>query len=143
MARVTVEDCVEKVKNRFELVLIASKRAKDIERGAQISVPRDNDKSTIIALREIAGDTISLAGLRELTKRSFVQDDYEQQYDHREFANLNEIYSDGDEDEDCIDDDLSEEDLKALSDIDYALSDSSCSSAPAEDDEEEEVEGVV
>ena len=74
MARVTVEDCVEKVKNRFELVLMAARRAKDIERGATPSVSRDNDKPTIIALREIADETISISGLEELTKRGLIED---------------------------------------------------------------------
>jgi DNA-directed RNA polymerase subunit omega len=75
MARVTVEDCIEKIKNRFELVLMASRRAKDIERGAQPSIAKDNDKSTIIALREIAGETISLDGLKEITKRGLGEKD--------------------------------------------------------------------
>jgi DNA-directed RNA polymerase subunit omega len=76
MARVTVEDCIAKVQNRFELVLMASKRAKDIERGATPSIPKDNDKPTLIALREIAGETISLAGLRELAKRNISDDNW-------------------------------------------------------------------
>lgn len=74
MARVTVEDCIEKVNNRFELVLMASRRAKDIERGATPSVARNNDKPTIIALREIAEEAISLPGLQELTKRGLIED---------------------------------------------------------------------
>ncbi len=75
MARVTVEDCLLKVHNKFELVLLASKRARDIERGATPSVPKDNDKPTILALREIAEETISLDGLRELTKKSLVEEE--------------------------------------------------------------------
>lgn len=55
MARVTVEDCLDKVANRFELVLIASKRARQIANGAEPFVPWDNDKPTVVALREIAG----------------------------------------------------------------------------------------
>ena len=74
MARITVEDCITKVKNRFELVIIAAKRAKDIERGAQIAVPRNNDKSTLIALREIAEDAIDINNLRSITKMSLVND---------------------------------------------------------------------
>jgi len=53
MARVTVEDCIDKVDNRFELVLLAGHRARQISQGAQITVPRDNDKNPVIALREI------------------------------------------------------------------------------------------
>ena len=54
MARVTVEDCIDKVDNRFDLVLMASHRARAISSGAQIYVPRDNDKNPVVALREIA-----------------------------------------------------------------------------------------
>lgn len=58
MARVTVEDCLQKVENRFELVLVASKRARQISNGAEPTVEWDNDKPTVIALRELAEDTI-------------------------------------------------------------------------------------
>jgi DNA-directed RNA polymerase subunit omega len=74
MARVTVEDCLLKVPNKFELVLLASKRAKDIESGATPSIPKDNDKPSIIALREIAEDVISIDGLRKVSKKSIVED---------------------------------------------------------------------
>ena len=57
MARVTVEDCVDKVENRFDLVLIASHRARMIAAGSQITVDRDNDKNPVVALREIAEST--------------------------------------------------------------------------------------
>jgi DNA-directed RNA polymerase subunit omega len=57
MARVTVEDCIDKVDNRFELVLLAGHRARQISQGAQITVPRDNDKNPVVALREIADET--------------------------------------------------------------------------------------
>ncbi len=59
MARVTVEDCVEKVPNRFELVLLAGQRAKNISAGDPITLGRDNDKNSVVALREIAEGTIS------------------------------------------------------------------------------------
>ena len=58
MARVTVEDCIDKVPNRFELVLLASHRARTISAGAQIAVDRDNDKNPVVALREIAEEKI-------------------------------------------------------------------------------------
>lgn len=64
MARVTVEDCVLKVPNRFELVLLASQRARGISAGGKITVERDNDKNPVVALREIADETISFDGLR-------------------------------------------------------------------------------
>ena len=54
MARVTVEDCVDKVPNRFELVMLAAHRAREISAGAEISVDRDNDKNPVVSLREIA-----------------------------------------------------------------------------------------
>jgi DNA-directed RNA polymerase subunit omega len=65
MARVTVEDCIDKVNNRFELVLLAGHRARQISQGAQITVPRDNDKNPVIALREIAEETLSPDDLKE------------------------------------------------------------------------------
>ena len=58
MARVTVEDCVLKIPNRFELVLLAAQRARDVAAGAQITPDRDNDKNPVVALREIADETI-------------------------------------------------------------------------------------
>ena len=65
MARVTVEDCVDKVENRFELVLLASHRARQISQGQPITVDRDNDKNPVVALREIADDTVELPGLEQ------------------------------------------------------------------------------
>lgn len=65
MARVTVEDCVDKVPNRFELVMLASHRAREISAGAAITVDRDNDKNPVVALREIAEETQSAEELRE------------------------------------------------------------------------------
>jgi len=64
MARVTVEDCVIKVPNRFELVLLAAQRARDVAAGAQITLERDNDKNPVVALREIADETIGLDNLQ-------------------------------------------------------------------------------
>ena len=65
MARVTVEDCVDKVENRFELVLLASHRARQISQGQQITIDRDNDKNPVVALREIADETLSPGDLKE------------------------------------------------------------------------------
>lgn len=65
MARVTVEDCILKVPNRFELVLVASQRAREIGSGAPLIVDRDNDKNPVVSLREIADTDLSLDGLRE------------------------------------------------------------------------------
>ena len=65
MARVTVEDCIEKVENRFDLVLLASHRARMISSGQPITVPRDNDKNPVVALREIADSTLTPEDLEE------------------------------------------------------------------------------
>lgn len=65
MARVTVEDCIDKVDNRFELVLLAAHRARTIASGAPILVPRDNDKNPVVALREIADEKLTPADLKE------------------------------------------------------------------------------
>ena len=65
MARVTVEDCIDKVPNRFELVLLASHRARMISSGAPLTVDRDNDKNPVVALREIADTTVSAGDLKE------------------------------------------------------------------------------
>jgi DNA-directed RNA polymerase subunit omega len=65
MARVTVEDCVDKVTNRFDLVMLAAHRAREIAAGAELTVDRDNDKNPVVALREIAEETQSVEDLRE------------------------------------------------------------------------------
>ena len=65
MARVTVEDCVLKIPNRFELVMMAARRARDVSAGAPLTVDRDNDKNPVVALREIADETTSIAELGE------------------------------------------------------------------------------
>jgi DNA-directed RNA polymerase subunit omega len=65
MARVTVEDCIERIPNRFDLVMVAGQRAREISAGAPITVERDNDKNPVIALREIADETVDIENLRE------------------------------------------------------------------------------
>lgn len=65
MARVTVEDCVVKIPNRFDLVMVAAQRAREVASGASITLDRDNDKNPVVALREIAEETVNLAGLME------------------------------------------------------------------------------
>ena len=65
MARVTVEDCVLQVPNRFDLVLLAAQRAKQITSGTPLTIDRDNDKDSVVSLREIADKTISLDDMRE------------------------------------------------------------------------------
>jgi DNA-directed RNA polymerase subunit omega len=65
MARVTVEDCVDKVPNRFELVMLAAHRAREITAGSPVTVDRDNDKNPVVSLREIADETQGADALRE------------------------------------------------------------------------------
>ena len=65
MARVTVEDCVDKVPNRFDLVMLAAHRAREISSGSPITVDRDNDKNPVVSLREIADETQSSGALQE------------------------------------------------------------------------------
>lgn len=86
MARVTVEDCIEKVPNRFELVMTAAQRVRDINAGAAITVDRDRDKNPVIALREIADTDIAIDDLRDgLIKRNqrlfMTADETEEQVD--------------------------------------------------------------
>ena len=65
MARVTVEDCVDKIPNRYELLMVAAQRAKDLAAGAPLTVARDNDKNSVVALREIADETVSIEELQK------------------------------------------------------------------------------
>jgi DNA-directed RNA polymerase subunit omega len=71
MARVTVEDCVDKVPNRFELVMLAAHRARSLASGSPLTVERDNDKNPVVALREIAEETLTADQLREDAIESF------------------------------------------------------------------------
>lgn len=71
MARVTVEDCVTKIPNRFELVMNAARRARDVSAGAPLTVDRDNDKNPVVALREIADETISLEELGDALVKDY------------------------------------------------------------------------
>jgi DNA-directed RNA polymerase subunit omega len=71
MARVTVEDCVDKVPNRFDLVLLAAQRAREISGGAELTLDRDRDKNPVVALREIAEETVTPRVLKESLVTSF------------------------------------------------------------------------
>ena len=83
MARVTVEDCIEKIPNRFDLVLAAAQRARHISTGNPLTIDRNNDKNPVVALREIADETIDpdklrddiVNGLQKLTNNEFVEDE--------------------------------------------------------------------
>jgi DNA-directed RNA polymerase subunit omega len=91
MARITVEDCVEKIPNRFDVVVLAAKRAREISAGAYITVPRDNDKNPVIALREIAEKSVSFENLKNSIiksfQRNFVTDDIEKEIEKQNDKN--------------------------------------------------------
>ncbi|GLS32991.1 DNA-directed RNA polymerase subunit omega [Mesorhizobium albiziae] len=119
MARVTVEDCIDKVDNRFELVLLAGHRARQISQGAMITIDRDNDKNPVVALREIADETLSPGDLKEDLIHSLqkhVEVD-EPEADAQEIADQTDttaIAADADREEDNITfDRMTEEDLLA------------------------------
>ena len=84
MARVTVEDCVDKITSRFDLVLFAAHRAREMSEGSEILVDRDNDKNPIVALREIADEKISVGDVKEDIIKSYqlVQEKEEENEDH-------------------------------------------------------------
>ena len=75
MARITVEDCLDNVDNRFQLVLVAARRARQLIAGAESCVPRENDKPTVLALREIAGGFVTNAILEEETPQAGLEAD--------------------------------------------------------------------
>ena len=106
MARVTVEDCTDKVPNRFELVMLAAHRARELSLGAELTVERDNDKFPVVALREIAEETLTAEHLREAAIES-----------HQRQIEVDEAEEDqmtllmGTEEEAKPDEDMSEENL--------------------------------
>lgn len=102
MARVTVEDCIDKVPNRYELVMVSTQRAKDISTGAPIMVARDNDKNPVVALREIAEERVSIEELQKslvmgLQKYVEVEEPEEEEMEivaaEKELAELDEQFS--------------------------------------------------
>ena len=109
MARVTVEDCVDKVPNRFDLVMLASHRAREISTGAPITVDRDNDKNPVVALREIADEAQDAEELRE---RMIASHQNENEVDRPEEIQMS-LPMDAENDR-PDDDDLTEDRLRAL-----------------------------
>jgi DNA-directed RNA polymerase subunit omega len=107
MARVTVENCVDKVPNRFELVLLAAHRARQIATGAEITIARDNDKNPVVALREIADETLSPDDLRESAIESYQR---QIEVDEPEEDSMAALMGSGIPDA-PVDDDLTEEQL--------------------------------
>jgi len=102
MARVTVEDCIDKIPNRYELLMVAAQRAKDISSGSSLTVNRDNDKNAVVALREIANGTVNIEELQHslvmgLQKYVEVAEPEEEELEimaaERELADLDEQFS--------------------------------------------------
>lgn len=102
MARVTVEDCIDKIPNRYELLMVAAQRAKDIAAGSPLTLPRDNDKNTVVALREIADGTVSVEELQKslvmgLQKYVEVEEPEEEEMEimaaEKELADLDDQFS--------------------------------------------------
>jgi DNA-directed RNA polymerase subunit omega len=108
MARVTTEDCVDKVPNRFELVMLAAHRAREIWAGSPITVDRDNDKNPVVSLREIADETQSADELRE---RLIESKQTQIEVDEPEEDSMALLMGGGSEADKPADDDMSEEKL--------------------------------
>ena len=121
MARVTVEDCVKIVPNRFELTLCAAQRARQISAGSPITVERNNDKNAVVALREIAEETVSIEALEEFMIRSLQRvsphDDHEADMEDDStpdnFPALLMSGDDEDDEDDIIAENLVREDVKS------------------------------
>jgi DNA-directed RNA polymerase subunit omega len=144
MARVTVEDCVIKVPNRFQLVLLAAQRAREITAGAPLSLDRDDDKNPVVALREIADETIGLDHLKDSLVRGLQKhvelDEPEEtpEIDQTLFGIADAtgpVISEEEVDEEAVEDELEEDLLEAESEEELAL--------PEEGEAEEEAEGEV
>ena len=118
MARVTVEDCIDKVENRFELVLLAGHRARQISQGAPITVDRDNDNNPVVALREIADESLTPDDLKEdlihsLQKHVEVDEPEAEAVDLIDKPAAADAGTQAEEDEPVAFDRMSEEDLLA------------------------------
>ena len=141
MARVTVEDCIDKIPNRYELLMVAAQRAKDISAGSALTVNRDNDKNSVVALREIAEGTVNIEELQHslvmgLQKYVEVEEPEEEELEimaaERELADLDEQFSgliSPNEIEDAMqihngDEDMSAIDDSAEDDADLSMDDS-------------------
>jgi DNA-directed RNA polymerase subunit omega len=131
MARVTVEDCVLKVPNRFELVLLAAQRARDVTAGAQITLERDNDKNPVVALREIADETIPLdslqnsliKGMQKHVEIDEPEEDTEIEIGAQQWPTELAQPADMEEEEGAVDEELSEDMLFVADDDAVGLSD--------------------
>ena len=93
MARVTVEDCVKKIPNRFDLVIAAAQRSREISNGIAIEVDRDNDKNPVVSLREIAGEAVDAESLQERFIRSMQKNLNKEDNETEEEASLEEEFA--------------------------------------------------
>ncbi|HLY47519.1 MAG TPA: DNA-directed RNA polymerase subunit omega [Stellaceae bacterium] len=155
MARVTVEDCVLQIPNRFELVMLAAQRSRDLTGGAPLSVDRDNDKNPVVALREIADETVGLDHLKDSLVRGMQKhvemDEPEEapELDQALFAVVDAVgavITEDEIDEEAVEDEL-EEDLLSVEDEATELGDEplgqdeSAEEETAEDETEDEIAG--
>ena len=155
MARVTVEDCVVKVPNRFELVLLAAQRAREITSGAPLSLDRDDDKNPVVALREIADETVGLDHLKDSLVRGMQKhvemDEPEEapELDQALFAVVDAVgavITEDEIDEEAVEDEV-EEDLLSVEDEAVELGDEplgqdeSAEDEAAEDETEDDIAG--
>lgn len=119
MARITVEDCIDKIPSRFELVLVASNRARKLLSGESPTVPKDNDKNTVIALREIADETIPIEEMKnnlveEYQTVSLSEEEEELSLENSEEEENDNINSDEENDKPVEENDNSDEENKNL-----------------------------
>jgi DNA-directed RNA polymerase subunit omega len=145
MARVTVEDCVVKVPNRFELVLLAAQRAREIASGAPLTVERDDDKNPVIALREIAEETIALDHLRDSLVRGMQKhvemDEPEETPDLEQTLfgiadPIGPVIAEDSVDEEAVEEELEEDMLAVADENDIDLSDDASPESTLDEDEE-------
>ncbi|OEJ69417.1 DNA-directed RNA polymerase subunit omega [Magnetovibrio blakemorei] len=141
MARVTVEDCVTKIPNRFELVMTAAQRARDISAGAELTMDRDNDKNPVVALREIADETVDYDVLQETLVKSlqrYVESDepMEEEMDMRALQQdvSGEIFT-ANEDDEVLEDELTVHDV-AAEDVESAMAEAEAMMEGAEIEED-------
>lgn len=147
MARVTVEDCVVKVPNRFDLVLLAAQRAREIASGLPLTVERDDDKNPVIALREIADETVSLENMRDALVRGMQKhvevDEPEETPDLEQTLfgiadPAGSVIGEDSIDEEAVDEELEEDLLAAADASDLDLSDDAVPESALDEDEDEE-----
>src|SRR4051794_24750585 len=145
MARVTVEDCVVKVPNRFDLVLLAAQRAREVASGAPLTLERDDDKNPVVALREIAEETIALDHLRDSLVRGMQKhveiDEPEETPDLEQTLfgiadPIGSVIAEDSVDEEAVEEELEEDLLTVADENDIDLSDDGSPESSLGEDEE-------